>query len=111
MDTMEAFARNMAAIGPGKVFDWDKAARILAERKPQEAFAGLSEDLEWTMGLIWFDGAPDKNNYTYLASNWATPVLIIDDEHIPCWVSLDEAEWDSGTKWPDSALAIVQAGE
>ena len=111
MNTMEAFARNMAATGPGRVFDWDEAARILAERKPSEASAGLLEDLEYTTGSIWSDGAPDRSEYTYLASNWATPVLIIDGENMPCWVSEDKTEWDEHTKWPESALAIVQAGE
>ena len=111
MDTIEAVFRCLTATDSGKVFDWDQAARIIAERKPSEAFAGLFEDLDCTTGLIWSDGSPIKDDNAFLSSMWATPVLIIGFEYIPCYVSRDETEWDSGTKWPDSALAIVQAGE
>ena len=88
------------------VFDWDKAAQIIAERKPEIAFAGLEGDEEYTMGVIWRDGKPEKNDYTYLASTWATPTLYIDCEEIECWCCTDK--WDSDTKWPMSALKIVE---
>jgi hypothetical protein len=90
-----------------RVFDWDEAARIIKERKPASASAGLQDDLGWTGGTIW-DGKPVTESYCYLSSNWATPVLVIDDEEIACWRYADDGcGWDSGTKWPASALAIL----
>ena len=64
--------------GAGKVFDWNRAERILAERGWPDAMAGLSEDWSATSGCIARDGAPCWDDYCYLASKWATPVLVID---------------------------------
>lgn len=111
MATMSAYLMAQAAQGqPHRVFDWDKAARLIRERKAAEASAGLSEDWGWTGGKIFASGAPvDANDtYVYLASNWATPVLVIDGENIECWrFQKDSPNWDSSTYWPPSALAIL----
>lgn len=114
MDSMKAFALGASAKAAGathRVFDWDKAAQLIRERGAKEAVAGLSSDLEWTAGPILDNGKPVTDSYTYLASNWATPVLIIDDgEEVDCWRHIgDSPGWDSGTKWPESALAILAA--
>lgn len=110
MDTMAAFAMGEANRGnPLMVFDWDKAARILKEREPEMAEAGLRGDLGWTGGTIWEHGKPVTDCYTYLASTWATPVLIIEDEEIECYVMESETEWRCGTEWPESALRIVNS--
>lgn len=110
MDSMEAFARGKAARAAGnkkKVFDWNKAAQILRDSKVRSAAAGLSTDLEWTSGDILADGKPVTDCYTFLSSVWATPVLIIDGEEIDCYLMEDECPgWGSGTRWPESALAI-----
>ena len=92
-----------------KVFDWDRAAQLIKDRKPKEAIAGLSEDWFWTAGTIFFDGKPVIHGGTYLASTWATPVLVLDDgEEIPCWRMQSETpEWDADTKWPESARSIL----
>ena len=111
MDSMEAYMRAQASRGkPLKVFDWNRAAQIIAERKPIEAVAGLASDLEWTAGVIWSAGRPNtrEESYTYLASVWAIPVLIIEDEEIECWVyQQDTPGWDAHTFWPESAVEIV----
>lgn len=108
MDTLAAFARNQAAQGqPMRAFDWNKAAAILKERNPQEAVAGLSSDMECTGGVIWRDGKPVTDKYTYLASRWAVPVLEIDGQEIECWVYMDGSGFGCDTKWPASALAIL----
>lgn len=89
-----------------KQFDWDKAARIIAERKPKTARAGLAEDWGCTSGRIWEDGkpVPEDDTYVYLSSNWATPILVLDDdEEIVCMKSGE----DSGEYWPDSAKEII----
>lgn len=117
MDTLKAFAMGQANRDkPLKVFDWDKAAQIIAERKPETASAGLRGDWEWTGGTIFYDGHPitDRDEtYTYLASTWATPELEIEGQKIACYRMQDETPgWDSDTLWPESALEILKdAGE
>lgn len=93
-----------------KVFDWDKAAKIIAKKMPKEASAGLSNDWEWTGGTIFSDGrpVPKKETYVYLASIWATPELNINGKIIECWKYQDETpNWNADTYWPDSALEIL----
>lgn len=109
MDTISAFARGEANRGKAMmVFDWNKAARLIAERKPNEARAGLSGDWEYTGGTIYRDGTPVLDDYTYLASTWATPELELDGETIDCYVmESEQPDWNSGTKWPESATALL----
>ncbi len=97
---------------PHRVFDWDKAARLIIERCPKVAEAGLKNDWPSTGGVIWRNGAPvpRADTYTYLGSRWAMPQIILDDEDaIDCWIDGDQTDWDAYTYWPDSALAIVQS--
>lgn len=115
MDTMSAFAMGQANRNKElKVFDWDKAARLLCERSAANAVAGLASDMEWTSGTILRDGAIVDDSYTYLASTWATPVLVIDGEEIDCYRMESEcpAEW-TGDKakvvWPESARVIFES--
>lgn len=93
----------------GKVFDWDKAAQMIKDRKPEIVEAGLQEDWSHTSGPIYMDGKPYYDGYTYLFSMWATPILMIDDEEIECFTSGDdERGYDSSTKWPESSLSILK---
>lgn len=109
MNTLQAFIngernRHREAM----VFDWDKAARLIKEHKAKNASAGLSGDWEYTGGEIYGDYKPIYNSYTYLASTWATPELEIDGETFDCYKMQSETpNWDSGTKWPQSALDIL----
>ncbi len=120
MDTMAAFAMGEANRGKEqKVFDWDKAAEIIRDKKPVMAIAGLKEDMEWTSGKIYQDGEPVITDYTYLASTWATPVIIAmetesteDFEVIPCYRMAHEVpHWGAETKWPTSAMDILGKGK
>ena len=113
MNTMDAFAMGRANRGREvMVFDWDKAAELIKETKPQIATAGLRDDWEYTGGTIWESGKPVCDSYTYLSSTWAVPELSLDGEVIPCYRMQSEVpEWGSGTKWPESALEIVGAKE
>jgi hypothetical protein len=97
-----------AAGRQARVFDWDQAARLLRERQATEADAGLDEDWFYTRATILRSGQPVETDYTpYLSSLWATPVLRIGNEHIPCWCYADDTPgWDQATYWPDSARAI-----
>lgn len=119
MDTIQAFM--LVEKNRGKeqrVFDWDKAAKIIHDKQPMVADAGLREDWEWTNGEIYEHGRVVKCDYTYLASTWATPVLVLyyDDEElferveIECWVMEGETEYNAETKWPKSALKILKEG-
>jgi hypothetical protein len=112
MDTFKAFALGEANRGNEmKVFDWNKAARLIKEQKVNYASAGLSGDWEYTSGNILENGEPNFDDYTYLASTWATPEIVIDGEFIDCYVMESQTEWDSGTKWPQSALDILNCSE
>lgn len=109
MQTLQAEARKNGS--PSKVFDWDKAARIIKERNPQRAAAGLREDWFWTGGTIWRDGKICTDEPPYLLSYWATPIIILEfedgEEEIECWMQADESEWDEDTNWPESARKIL----
>jgi len=110
MDSMQAFMKGQIhKDDPHKVFDWNRAAAIIRDSKPNYAEAGLSSDLEYTADTIYDDGRPNVDASPYLASCWATPVLILDDgEEIECYVYEFECDWDSSTVWPESALAILK---
>lgn len=112
MDTMAAFMRGLASRDRElMVFDWEKAANIIAKRKPKAASAGLRGDWGHTGGVI-FDGAPVPRGrtYTFLASTWATPELDVDGEVIPCFRMKSEVpNWDSDTYWPEDALNILNS--
>lgn len=112
MDTAAAFRMGELNRGkPLRVFDWITAAKLIAELRPKKAAAGLSDDWEWTGGDIYRNGAPVPQNdtYTYLASTWAIPELSLDYEVRDCWIwQADSPGWDSGTYWPEEALAILR---
>jgi hypothetical protein len=97
---------------PSRVFDWNRAAELIRDHKPACASAGLAGDWEYTGGAIWRDGAPVSadDTYTFLASTWATPELDLDGDVQDCWRWQDGSDWNSGTYWPESALAIVAGG-
>ena len=109
MNTIAAFAMGEAHRGNElMVFDWDKAAKLIKESKTDSASAGLDEDWEWTGGVIYWDNKPVMDDYTYLSSTWATPKLCIDDEYIDCYKMEHEVpDWNAETKWPESALKIL----
>lgn len=111
MDTLTAFAMGQANRGKEMmVFDWHRAAEILRERSASYASAGLAGDMEWTGGAILADGkpVPREETYTYLSSTWATPILVVDGDEVPCFRMESEVpDWGSGTYWPDSALKIL----
>lgn len=111
METTSAFAMDRAHYNdPTMVFDWHKAATLIREQRPSVVSAGLKGDWEWTGGDIFKDGkpVPHEDTYVYLASTWATPEISLDGEMSDCFVmQADRPEWDSGTYWPESALAIL----
>jgi hypothetical protein len=92
------------------VFDWDKAAKLIKERKPKQAAAGLRSDWEYTGGEIYSEGKPipKEDTYTYLSSTWAVPELDMDGDVVDCFKMQSELpDWDNDTYWPESALKIL----
>lgn len=111
MDTRTVYAMALQHEGEGhKIFDWDKAARIIQERKPCSARAGLRLDWENTVGDIYADGKPIFNGDPYLGSNWAVPELEIDGEFIECYIMENQTSFGPKTIWPPSALDILKGG-
>lgn len=112
MNTLQAFAMGEANRNkPSMVFDWDKAAKLIKENQPNKASAGLDGDWEYTGGTIYAKGEIVTKDYTYLASTWATPQLNMDGKIVPCWVYMNDCSgnWESSTKWPESAKQILNA--
>ncbi len=89
-----------------KVFDWNKAAALIKEHNATTAVAGLAEDWFWTAGLILEDGLPVVKGCPYLASIWATPVILLDEDEfgIECWCWKSESDWNESTLWPQEAI-------
>lgn len=94
------------------VFDWDEAARIIKKEKPLWAEAGLMGDWPYTGGCIYKKDDIFVEDYTYLASTWALPALLLFDGekkwYIECYVMGSETEWNEHTVWPDSAVKILK---
>ncbi len=109
MDTLSAFAKGEANRGkPLMVFDWNKAAKLIKEKKPTIVSAGVRDDWEWTGGEIYKDGKIVKDGGTYLSSTWAVPEIDIDGEVKECYIMESEnKQWGAFTVWPDSAEKIL----
>lgn len=95
------------------VFDWHKAARLIRERKPGRAGAGLHADWEWTGGDIYRDGAPVPRGetYTYLSSNHCTPEIEIDGELLMSCVCEGDPPEDWGPYKPKVEVRAPRGGE
>lgn len=103
---------------PMLAFDWDKAATIIKDefsRHPDlVAEAGLQGDWNYTGGVIFENGLPTNSEYTYLASNWAMPTMILswdngEQREIECSVIIDgnNSRFTSGSKWDESSLKTL----
>ena len=99
-----------------KVFDYDKAAEIIKEKyqshKDLIAEAGLQGDWEYTGGIIFEKGKPTRNHYTFLASVWAIPTLILsyngkEQEEIECYTENDDTRFTAFSKWDKQSLNIL----
>lgn len=100
-----------------QAFDWDKAAEIIKEKLKQfpnlTAEAGLQGDWAYTGGIIFEEGKPTNDSYTYLSSNWAKPTLIIseDGEEIletECYSEAADSRFNDSTKWDEESLKILE---
>lgn len=91
-------------------FDWNKAAEIIKEKLKTNpnliAKAGLQGDWDYTGGIIFEDGKPTNDKYTYLSSNWANPTVEIDGEDMDCFTT-EKDKYSSDSKWDKESLAIL----
>jgi hypothetical protein len=101
---------------PTKALDWDKASEIIKKtyKKHPDLIveAGLQGDWAYTGGVIFRNGNPVVDEYTFLASKWAIPCLIFiydgeEQEAIDCFE--EEERFNSDSKWPESALQILRS--
>lgn len=96
------------------VFDWDKAAAIIktfAAHKDLICEAGLQGDWGYTGGIIFENGKPTNDSYTYLNSNWAKPTLILEwdgeeKEALDCF-TIKKTRFTSSSKWDEKSLKIL----
>lgn len=97
-----------------KSFDWNKAAEIIKEKvklhPDLNAEAGLQNDWAYTGGVIFQNGKPTNDDYTFLSSIWAIPSLILswddeEQEEIPCFEQ--EGKYNSESKWNDESISIL----
>lgn len=96
-------------------FDFDNAAEIIKREFKLHpdliAEAGLQGDWNYTGGTIFKNGKPTNDSYTFLASNWAKPTLIltwdgIEQHEIEC--SIEENErFNSESKWDKISIEIL----
>jgi len=113
MNTLSAVLMAYSHIDdPKKVFDWNKAARLIGESGALEASAGLSQDWEYSGDTIYEDGKPVLDCHPYLSSVWATPEIEIDGFLQDCYIMENDVPADWGEDyptivWPQSALVIL----
>jgi len=97
-------------------FDWDKAAQLIKEHFATHpdltAEAGLKGDWNYTGGTIFKKGFPTNDSYTYLASNWAKPTLILswdknEQLEVECSIIEDESRFNEHSKWDETSMNIL----
>jgi hypothetical protein len=108
-------AINRALGKPLMAFDWDKAAKIIKKElklhPDLKAEAGLQGDWDYTGGVIFEEGRPTNESYTYLCSNWAKPTLILswdneEQQEIECSIE-ESSRFHSRSKWDSKSLKIL----
>lgn len=120
MDHMTAYMRGRASRdAPLRVFDWEKAARLIVQHKPRIVSAGLSGDWGCTGDAIYDadKGGPLADAGTYLSSTWAIPEIQLsccceDEDDGDCWryqedLAAEGKDWGPATVWPQEALVIL----
>lgn len=67
-----------------KTYDYEKAARLIAEHNPHRALLGMREDWDWTSVTVWENGRWEVDLSSapkiagIAASAWATPQLLME---------------------------------
>lgn len=95
-----------------RVFDWEKAAKIILERKAEKAVAGIDTDWLGTRDAIYKDGKPVENRDSgaYLQSHWGFPTLSVNGDMIQCYREVKVESDELFDWWPDRALEVLNQG-
>lgn len=93
--------------GEQRTFDYDRGRELIKsiiKDDPECVISlGLREDWNNTSGFI-YDNGTIQNDYFYLSSCWATPIINVwregqeDDEEIECW-KRGEGESNPSKEW------------
>jgi hypothetical protein len=98
-----------------KIFDWDKAARLIKEKKPKmPVLAGIKEDWHYTFGAIYDNGEIINDSSPWTYSNLYTPQMVINREFIECWIYAKEElifSKDELNHWTESAINILNGND
>lgn len=106
---------NRALGNPLRTFNWDKAAIIIREyfnlHPDLKAEAGLQGDWDYTGGVIFENGKPTNDEYTYLSSNWSIPTLILswdgcEQKEIELYCD-EDSRFYSSSKWDETSLSFL----
>ena len=114
MNPLKVFANGIATRNQeSKVFDWQKAANLIKEALKANpklyVEAGLEEDWSCTADVIMQNGEV-VHGMPYLASTWATPIVVIGEVEHECYKMAHEVpDWNYDTVWPEVALDILKA--
>ena len=116
ISTLEALDAARAAVSSGntyRVFDWQKAARLIHKHMPAIAEAGLAEDWDKTETVIWCDDHPVMGGAASLASVWATPILVMDGLECDCYfvARFEPIGWEGRARWPDNSAKVALGQE
>ena len=91
-----------------KIFDWMIAVDLIHLYGIKNAVAGLAEDMLFSGGAILENGEPIHDQPTFLASTWATPVLVDMDTGNIHKCHSNTTLYNEHTKWPPEALALLK---
>ncbi len=102
---------------PLMVFDWDKALRIIIERREKHpdlrAEAGLQGDWNATKRLIYNATGPLISGEEGLLSTWAVPTLILtwntnDQTEFECYIIGTKLLEKSYSQWTEDQVNILK---
>lgn len=87
-------------------FDWEKAARLIREKKPHIAYAMLEGSRDRSKHKIYQDGFPVYEDDTVHSAR-LRPMIVIDG-HLPVPCFKMEYETNGMDVWPRKALDILE---
>lgn len=75
-------------VGTWRVLDWMAALYYISKANGKSVYAGLSEDWDYTCGVIYENGRLVRDERVFIVARESTPCVAIgsrNSERIPCW--------------------------